>query len=92
MKVFEFDPTTGKRGQLICEMPRFHGYSNMKGAKCALPKHGSDTQWSIATRVEDRNSREVTFDRPVCFCLGQFTAGTDTTWEWVAYLPEAQNA
>lgn len=45
-------------------------------------------KWSIATRVEDRNSREVTFDRPVCFCLGQFTAGTETTWEWVAYLPE----
>jgi hypothetical protein len=23
----------------------------------------------------------------VCFCLGKMTAGTDTTWQWYALLP-----
>lgn len=91
MKVFEFDPMSGKRGQMICEMPRFHAYSNREGKRCTLPKADNDTMWNIATRVEDRNGKLVVFEHPVCFCLGQFTAGQDTTWEWVVYLPESYN-
>jgi hypothetical protein len=88
MKVFKFDPATGKRGEQISEVPRFFAYSNMGGASCVLPKHSKDTTWSVATKVEDRQGNEVTFAEPVCFCMGQMTCGSDTNWEWIAYLPK----
>lgn len=88
MKVFKFDPATGKRGEQISDIQRFFAYSNMGGATCALPKSAADSTWTIATKVEDRQGNEVKFNEPVCFCMGQMTCGTDTTWEWVAYLPK----
>ena len=86
MKVFEFNPETGARGSLIREIPRPDAVSNRSGKKCALPKM-IDANWMVADELKDRNNRPITFDRPVCFCLGQWTAGEDTAWEWVAYLP-----
>lgn len=88
MKVFKFNPTTGKRGDLISEVARFCAYSNMSGISCVLPKNTNDTTWSVASKVEDRQGNEVKFTEPVCFCLGQMTCGTDTSWEWIAYIPE----
>jgi hypothetical protein len=41
----------------------------------------------VATEAFGRNNERIEFDRPVCFCLGQWTAGTDTTWQWYALLP-----
>lgn len=91
MKIFAYDPNTAKRGEQIGEMPRIHAYSNRDRKTCKLPRHNSDTQWTIATSLEDRNCQPVQFEQPVCFCLGQFTCGTDTSWEWVVYLPESYN-
>jgi hypothetical protein len=88
MKVFKFNPTTGKRGDLISEVARFCAYSNMEGASCVLPKNTNDTTWNVASKVEDRQGNEVKFTEPVCFCLGQMTCGTDTSWEWIAYIPK----
>jgi hypothetical protein len=88
MKVFKFDPATGKRGEQILEVPRFHYYANMERASCALPKNTNDTTWRVVTKVEDRQGNEVKFTEPVCFCTGQMTCGTDTSWEWIAYLPK----
>lgn len=86
MKVFEFDPATGKRGDLIGNV-RVFGTANPTMAKCSLPRRpGAD--WSVATKLFGRNNDEIKFDRPVCLCIGQFTAGTDTSWQWVAYLPQ----
>ena len=86
MKVFEFDPTNGTKGNLICEIARIDAFSNRE-LKVAKTPNMKDCNWSVATKLEDRNGKPVTFDRPVCFCIGQLTAGTDTAWEWVAYLP-----
>ena len=85
MKVFEFDPVTGKRGALIEEISRPTGTSNMKMLSCKLPQQ-PDSEWRVATEVE-RGLEKLSWDRPVCFCLGQMTAGTDTSWWWIAYLP-----
>lgn len=89
MKVFEFDPATGRRGAQIADIPRPTALSNINMARCVLPKHAKDVSWSIATRMY-RDGQPMTefYDRPVCFCLGQFTAGTDTTWQWYALIPE----
>ena len=86
MKVFEFDPATGARGALIGSMPRPDFVANPAGATCVLPK-SKDADWMVATKAADRENKPVVFDRPVCFCLGQMTAGTDTSWHWVALLP-----
>jgi len=86
MKVFEFDPATGSRGSLICEIARPDAFSNRSGKTCVLPKM-PESDWTVADKLEDRRGNAVIFDRPVCFCMGQWTAGADTTWEWVAYLP-----
>lgn len=88
MKIFKFDPTTGKRGEQISDIQRFFSYSNMAGASCVLPKNAKDTNWQVATKVEDRQGNEVKFTEPVCFCMGQMTCGSDTSWEWIAYLPQ----
>jgi hypothetical protein len=92
MKVFEFDPATGRKGALIGESIRPDAVSNRSGRSCALPKAKRDENWMVATTLADRRNHPITFDRPVCFCLGQFTAGTDTAWEWVAFLPEDKAA
>ena len=86
MKVFEFNPSTGERGSLIAEIARPDSVGNISRKSCILPKM-VDANWMVADELKDRNNRPITFDRPVCFCLGQWTAGTDTAWEWVAYLP-----
>ena len=86
MKVFEFDPANGTKGNLICEIARIDAYSNRE-LKVAKTPNMIGSNWSVATKLEDRNGNHVTFDRPVCFCIGQLTAGIDTAWEWVAYLP-----
>lgn len=54
MKVFHFDPVSGKRGPFIENAPYAHQLSN---------------------------------PRPVCFCTGEFTAGTDTAWHWHVLMP-----
>jgi hypothetical protein len=88
MKVFEFNPVTGRPGPQVTDIlvPQF--LSNPRAAKCKLPKDGPDTNWTIATVALDRNNERVAFDRPVCFCIGKLTAGTDTAWHWFALLPE----
>ena len=88
MKVFKFNPATGERGEQISEVQRFSAYSNMDRATCVLPKNTHDTTWTVVTKVEDRRGNEFKFDEPVCFCMGQMTCGTDTNWEWLAYIPK----
>lgn len=86
MKVFAFDPTTGKKGDYLMDSFSPHFLSNMDRVSCTLPKW-PDSDWMVATKMTDRNNKEIKFDRPVCFCMGQWTAGTDTAWQWVAYIP-----
>lgn len=87
MKVFEFDPTTGKKGKQIDDIPVPQGFLNRERVECVLPKW-YDAEWMVATSATDRNNKPVTFDRPVCFCLGKFRCGMDEHWEWVALLPK----
>jgi len=89
MKVFEFDPATGRRGAQIGDIRRPTALSNLEMAKCVLPHATRDTQWAVATRAY-LDGQPITdfYDRPVCFCMGQWTAGEETTWQWYALLPK----
>jgi hypothetical protein len=93
MKVFKFDPTTGKRGEQIAEMQVPTLLQNLDQASCVLPtakssKPGHEATWEVCTKLFDREMRPITFPEPVCFCIGKLTAGTDTAWHWYAYLPK----
>lgn len=86
MKVFHFDPSTGKRGELIEVRGMAYSTSNPQGLRAKLPK-ANDQDWSVATEAADHNGQPIKYQIPVCFCLGQLTCGTDTSWHWVALLP-----
>lgn len=86
MKVFHFDPQTGRRGAYIENAPVACQLSNPDGAKATLP-YGKDTQWAVATMASTRDGTPIMYDFPVCFCVGLLTAGTDSAWHWYALLP-----
>jgi len=89
MKVFAFDPTTGKRGAQLDDIPLVIGTGNPRGAQCKLPKQAG-VQWAVATQVEGRDGKRLSFDQPVCFCIGQlrpFGSTEQGEWHWFAYLP-----
>ena len=86
MKVFEFDPVTGKRGAQIDEIERPTGTSNLEGRTCTLPTQPG-AEWRVVTEVQKRDGVRIMWPRPVCFCLGKMSAGEDSSWWWCAYLP-----
>lgn len=92
MKVFAFNPVTGRKGALIGDIARPDHVSNRQGAQCQKPPSRDDEDWMVATVATDRNNKRVAFEHPVCFCLGKFTAGTDSAWQWVILLPEGDDA
>lgn len=86
MKVFHFDPVTGKRGAFIENTLFAHALANPEGATATLPR-SPDAFWTVATSAQDRSGKPIAYDFPVCFCTGFFTAGTDSAWHWHALLP-----
>lgn len=88
MKVFTYDAVNGCKGEQIADIQRPDALMNPDMASCVLPKSCNDTQWSVATKALDRTSHPIRFDQPVCFCLGKFTAGQDTHWQWYVLLPQ----
>lgn len=87
MKVFKFDPATGKKGEQIADIPRPDAISNRNAIDCVLPKNTDSITWSTCTKIENRKGDEITFSEPVCFCHGLWRAGTNESWEWYALVP-----
>jgi len=95
MKIFEFDPKTGKRGDYI-ESRRPHTYAGqfvsfqvseglIEPIQFRTPKWGPKDDVGVhvdAGRMEESYQFE---DRWVCFCLGQ--RPHDEKWEWVVLPP-----
>lgn len=91
MKVFAFDPKTGKRGKEVLGSVNCQATGNRSRATCKLPRHNpADTTWTVADHAEGTRGAKILPEAfgqdAICFCLGQMTAGTDTTWEWVALV------
>lgn len=87
MKIFHFDPQTGRRGTFIHNGVYAAQTSNLKGVRCTLP-HSPGTNWSVATVAKPRDGTPIEYPHPVCFCIGELTSGTDTAWHWYALLPD----
>lgn len=87
MKVFAFNPDTGVKGELLCEIGLAHAVSNPERQSCQLPPVQEGVEWAVATRASDINDKPIQFNQPVCFCLGKWWAGTDGFWHWIVLLP-----
>jgi len=90
MKVFRFDPATGKRGELVADIARPCATgAAAQGVK--LPASTNTTQWWAINSAEDRRGQPITFPFPVCFCTGEWFASMDHSdgcWHWYALIPQ----
>ena len=90
MKVFAFDPSTGKRGRMPIGYISCGPVQNPDKAKVKLPRRRFDALWTVATRAVSRTGEPITpgqfGQRAICFCMGEYQAGIDRTWHWVALL------
>lgn len=94
MKVFAFDPATGKRGQEVIGNVNCQGYSNSTRPACKIPPHNkATTNWVVADAASGRGCTPITPEmfgqEAICFCIGQMFCGTDASWEWVALVKPA---
>lgn len=87
MKVFQYNVSTGTRGNLITEIQRPEFFQNKSGLVVNMPHNTKDTTWFLYDTMSDRTNSPVEFSEPVCFCMGQFTVGETTDWHWGVYVP-----
>lgn len=99
MKIFTFDPVTGKRGECIGIFPvatyadcgAAYAIENGKYAPFPLPSlpNRPNEKWTIHVDAGRFDTSYLT-DQWVCFCLGCFTVNPqdDGVWEWVVLPPK----
>lgn len=100
MKIFSYDPKTGKRGNLIDDLERA-SYSScsvnhlirkglMKDMGWITGDFGPDAEVTIH---EDAGvgfgDKTVSYRREewVCFCIGFWRTGSQETWQWIVLPP-----
>lgn len=90
MKLFKFDTVSGKRGEFIADVEYCHGCGNRQGASATLPKvYGQE--WMVATEASNRKGEQyINYPFAVCFCLGKFSCGDTSAWDWVVLLPRTE--
>ena len=97
MKIFEFDPKTGRRGDYI-ETRRPYTYGGQSVAyqvgegliepiQYREPKFGKDADVTVRVDAGRMNESYQFEDRWVCFCLGQ--RPHDGMWEWSVVVPRS---
>ena len=90
MKVFKFDVSRSAKGELIGEIARPHSQGATVEGAINLPRFNRATHsWRAIYDAGYNDSRpNLSYPFPVCFCVGQFSCGTeDPIWEWVILLP-----
>jgi hypothetical protein len=91
MKVFKYDVSRSQKGDFIEDIQRPHstgGY--VVGSDVTPPRHNTATHsWRvIGDAGYNHNKPNLAYPFPVCFCMGQFSCGTEAPiWEWVILLP-----
>ena len=90
MKVFKFDPKTGKRGEHITDIPRPDGIGfDYDRTDVVVPsryqnKDGDFVEWRVAHIAQDRKLQEIDLGEEwVCFCTGYTTDLSDSQFAFV---------
>jgi hypothetical protein len=90
MKIFKYDVSRSAKGELIGEIARPHATGGFVEGKATPPRHNKATHsWRVIGDAGYNDSRpNLSYPFPVCFCMGQFSCGTEAPiWEWVILLP-----
>lgn len=104
MKIFSYDPKTGKRGDHIddarvsswasCSVNYLISKGLMEDLGWVTGDFGPDTEVTIHedAGVSDRDGKPVSYrrDQWICFCTGKWKCGQDEMWSWVV-LPSEQD-
>ena len=103
MKVFLFDPNTGRRGKQIDDV-KMIDWAGKSYDYCVDNGMVEPILWFVEPTWRS-NSCQVTIhldagighagheksyrreDDWVCFCMGEWTCGTDTSWQWIVLPP-----
>ena len=89
MKVFTYNIQTGQRGSEVLGDVNCRGVGSFGDVlpEVKLPSCNPASNFVVAGHATDSQNRPIKAEHfgqdSVCFCLGKFTAGTDTSWEWV---------
>lgn len=105
MKIFEFNPHTGRRGEQISAKSRASWTSCSWKYACRtrqveilkhevkMPKaFGQDWTWHLDAGINGPKFEAISYRHEtkwICFCLGKFTVGSDSTWQWVVLAPNS---
>lgn len=95
MKIFKYDVSRSQKGEFIGDIPRPHSQGATIQGVVNLPRHNTATHsWRVADSAGYNDSRpNLSYPFPVCFCMGQFSCGTEPPiWEWVILLPQSNTA
>lgn len=93
MKIFAFDPKTGKRGEFI-ENSRVNKWTSssidwavencvIEPVECVVPKSSPTVNWTSHTdaggydNLADMNDVSYKRDQWICFCTGEWFCGED---------------
>ena len=103
MKIFKFNPETGKRGEQIGnarraswtgQSVRYQVEQNMiEPIEAVIPKSGYSQEWvlHVDAGITDKDMNDVSYlgDEWICFCLGEFRVGQGGgCWSWVVLPPK----
>ena len=90
MKVFKFDVSRSAKGDFIEDIARPHSTGGFVEGVATPPRHNKATHsWRVIGDAGYNDSRpNLSYPFPVCFCMGQFSCGTEAPiWEWVILMP-----
>jgi len=90
MKVFKFDVSRSAKGDFIEDIARPHSTGGIVEGKITPPRHNTATHsWRVIGEAGYNTNRpNLSYPFPVCFCMGQFSCGTEAPiWEWVILMP-----
>lgn len=104
MKIFEYDPKTGKRGAFIknversswadCSVEHEISQGNLLDLGWVTGNFGENAEviMHVDSGVMDSNGKDTSYlcDQWICFCTGEWKIGTGTKWVW-AILPSIQD-
>ena len=90
MKVFKYDISRSQKGDFIEDIARPHSTGGIVEGKITPPRHNTATHsWRVIGEAGYNTNRpNLSYPFPVCFCMGQFTCGTEAPiWEWAILMP-----
>jgi hypothetical protein len=90
MKVFKFDISRSAKGEFIEDIARPHSTGGIVAGMVTPPRHNKATHsWRVIGEAGYNTNRPaLSYPFPVCFCMGQFSCGTEAPiWEWVILMP-----